>query len=170
MTETKKQHQVDRHNYTGTQSDLQAYGNNFQGRKYGNKQYDSLSDYQNFLYNRALFGLSVYTQEEIKEMRWDKRKRIVKVHKRAQSVLNVWKQQIINACTNKFFERWFPGTPITNTLLKMSEEIDENYINKMPFKSFNITKMQVINKLIEEGILPSDFHTLKNEKTCSTNL
>lgn len=169
MTQNKKTHEVDRHNYTGTLSDLQAYGNNFQGRKYGNVQYDSLSDYQNFLYNRALFGLSVYSQEEIKDMRWDKRKRIIKVHKRAQSILNVWKQQIVNACSNAFFEAIFPGIPITQELLEMAKEIDETYVNKMSFKTLRISKAQVISKLVAEGVLPPDFHNLKTENTCSTN-
>lgn len=169
MTQNKKTHEVDRHNYTGFLSDLQAYGNNFQGRKYGNVQYDSLSDYQNFLYNRALFGLSVYSQEEIKDMRWDKRKRIIKVHKRAQSILNVWKQQIVNACSNAFFEAIFPGTPITQELLEMAKEIDESYVNKMSFKTLRISKAQVISKLVAEGVLPPDFHNLKTENTCSTN-
>jgi hypothetical protein len=154
------------HSYSGSLSDLQLFGSSFQGRKYDKIQYDSLNDYQNFLYNRALFGLAVYSQEEIKLMRWDKRKRIVKVHRRAQLVLNVWKQQIVNAWSTVFFMTWFPKTLITQTLIETTNDTDPAFVNKMSFKSLRITKTQVVNKLIVEGILPPNFYELKNETTC----
>lgn len=156
----------ERHSYSGSFSDLQLFGSNFRGRKYDKIQHDSLNDYQSFLYNRALFGLAVYSQEEIKLMRWDKRKRIVKVHKRAQSVLNLWKQQIVNVWSTALFVAWFPKTLITQTLIETTGDTDPTLINKMSFKSLRITKAQVVGKLIVEGILPPNFYELKNETTC----
>ena len=45
---------------------------------------DPFNSYQNFLYKRALFGLSVYQKDELEKMHWDKKRRIEKVHQRAQ--------------------------------------------------------------------------------------
>lgn len=154
------------HTYSGKLSDQQAYGNNHNGRRYGTVQHDSLNNYQNFLYNRALFGLAVYSQKEIKEMRWDKRKRIIKVHQRSQRVLNIWKQQIVNNWSNQLFQTLFPQTPITKAFVEMANDTDPGYVNKMPFSSLRITKAQVISKLVAEGILPPDFYTLKPQTSC----
>jgi hypothetical protein len=154
------------HTYSGKFSDQQTNGNNFRGRKYGKIQHDSLNSYQNFLYNRALFGLAVYSQEEIKLMRWDKRKRIIKVHQRAQTVLNVWKQQIVNVWSTQLFKVLFPNTTITKEIIATTDDTDPKYVNKMSFSSLRITKMQVISKLVAEGILPPDFYELKSESVC----
>lgn len=149
------------HAYSGNLSDQQLHGNNFRGRKYGKVEYEHFTDYQNFLYNRALFGLSVYSPEELKDMRWDKQKRIMKVHKRAQKVLNIWKQCIVNELSTYLFKTLFPSTPFTETLIKSTTEVDPKYVNRMSFKTLRITKVQIVNKLIKEGILPPDFYTLK---------
>lgn len=153
------------HTYTGKFSDQQTNGNSFRGRKYGNVESD-MTDYQSFLYNRALFGLAVYSQEEIKEMRWDKRKRIIKVHKRAQTVLNIWKQQIVNKLSTHLFAEVFPNTIITETFIATVDETDPEHINRMSFKTLRITEVEIASKLIAEGILPPNFHELKTEQVC----
>jgi hypothetical protein len=154
------------HTYFGQFSDHQINNNNLSQKRYGKVDYDSLSEYQNFLYNRALFGVSVYAEDELKNMRWDKRKRIMKVHKRAQTVLNLWKQQIVNHLSTHFFKSIFPNTPFTEKIIETSNETDPDYINRMSFKSLRITKAQVISKLIAEGILPPNFYELKTEPSC----
>jgi hypothetical protein len=147
--------------YSGKMSDLQLYGNDLQGKTYQSQTYVTLNDYQKFLYNRALFGLSVYDEQELKKMRWEKKKRIMKVHKRAQSILNIWKQQIVNACTTNFFLSLFPKTSITQTMVETSNDIDPDFLNVMSFKSLCITRDHIINKLMAETILPSNFYELK---------
>lgn len=170
MAQKQKDKQIpekkERHSYSGKLSDYQLYGSNFQGRKYGKVQYDSLTDYQNFLYNRALFGLAVYSQEEIKDMGWDQRKRIIKVHKRARVIINLWKQQIVNHWSTELFKKWFPRMPITQYIIDTTNDTDPEFVNKMSFKSLRITKAQVISKLVAEGILPPNFHELKTKPLC----
>lgn len=124
-----------------------------------------LSEYQNFLYKRAMFGLSVYQKEEIKEMRADKRKRIQKVHRRTQTVLNTWKQEIIINRTNVVFRKLFPKSSITHSLHQNFSEADPKYVNNMTFKSLRITKDQIVRKLIEEKILPINFFDLKSQSS-----
>lgn len=150
----------DRTHYTGKYSDFQSFGNSFNGVKYSVEfEKDPFTEYQNFLYKRALFGLKMYTQDEIKAMHWQKRDRIKKVHKRTQDVLNLWKQQIMIEKTNKLFEIFFPDSPITSALLTYSD-VDPAFRNMLDFKTLGITKEDIVNKLCQENILPHNFAEL----------
>ena len=150
----------DRTHYTGKFKDFQAFGNSFKGRKYSLEyEKDPYSEYQNFLYKRAMFGLKMYTQDEIKAMHWQKRNRIKKVHKRTQSVLNLWKQELMIEKTNKLFQIFFPDSTITQALLSASD-VDPEFRNKLDFKTLGITKKDVVNKLQEENLLPHNFAEL----------
>lgn len=141
--------------------ELQLHGRISNSRKTSRFEQDPYNEYQNFLYNRALTGLSVYSIEELQEMRFDKKKRITKVHKRAQTLLNLWKQEIVNKLSNYVFKTIFPDSPITKELTEIfADTTDELYINKMSFKSLQITKSQVIERFVEEGILPKNFNEL----------
>jgi len=132
-------------------------------RRYYPFEKDPYNKYQNFLYNRALKGLSVYSEEELKTMSYDKRNRIRRVHKRAQHVLNIWKQEIVNKMTNNFFTDIFPDTEFTKMLTnKYGNTTDPRFINTLSFKLLKISKVQIIDKLISERVLPRDFKTLKN--------
>lgn len=124
-----------------------------------------LTKYQNHLYQRALFGLSVFTQEEIKTMHHKKRKRIMKVHKRTKQLINSWKQELVIAMSNKLFTDIFPKSEFTKELLSDSE-IDPTISCKISFKTLKIEKVAVIQKLLCEGILPENFYTLKMEPSC----
>ena len=150
----------DRTHYTGKFKDFQSFGSSYKGKKYSVQyEQDPYSDYQNFLYKRALFGLKMYTQDEIKEMHWQKRNRIKKVHKRTQGVLNTWKQQLMIEKTNKLFQIFFPDSSITQTLLENSD-VDPEFRNMLNFKSLGITKRDIVDKLCEENLLPHNFTEL----------
>ncbi len=152
--------------YKGKHSQYQVSGNNLNGKKYSLVEYTALNNVQTFLYNRALFGLSVYTQDEIKEMHWEKRKRILKVHKRTQTALNTWKQQVTNAINSKIITTLFPKSTFANDFAGAIEETDPDFINKLSFKQLGISKKSIIDKLIREGILPANFYQLKQEEVC----
>ena len=121
---------------------------------------DPYSQQQNFLYKRALFGLSVYTQEEIETMHWQKRKRIQKVHKRTQRELNLWKQELINDWTNKLFNTLFPDQNITRYLIGEGSFVDSEFKSTVSFPDLGIQKEDIITKLISAGTLPANFNTL----------
>lgn len=125
---------------------------------------DPYNSYQNFLYNRALSGLRVYEQAELDIMHWDKKKRIIKVHKRTQMLLNIWKQKITIELTNHLFRDRFPDSEITQDLIEKHGEVDPSFVNDIPFKLLKISKDDIVDKLIEEGILPRNFKELKPEK------
>ena len=120
-------------------------------------RYEYYNDYQNFLYNRAIFGLSIYPKDEV--LNKIKMKKIIRIHKKAQTILNIWKQEIINVLSNHVFKTVFPDSPITKELLE-NNTTDELHNNKMSLKSLKITKAQVVERFIAEGILPKNFNEL----------
>lgn len=134
-------------------------------KKYQHIQYerDMFNPYQNFLYKRALFGLSIYSPDELANMKVVKKKRIQRVHKRAQEVLNLWKQEISHVITSNFLSKVFFHSKLAKEYREnYANTTDVSYISHSDFKSMGITKQQIINKLIEEKVLPYNFYDLEN--------
>lgn len=151
-------------------AEIEFHGKISKAKRPSRYEQDPYNEYQNFLYNRALSGLAVYSKEEIDKMHWEKRKRIIKVHIKSQTVINIWKQQIVNVLSNYFFTTIFPDSPLTKELTgKFGNVTDETYINKMPFKLLKITKPMIIERFIEEGILPKNFNELSPKQDASRN-
>jgi hypothetical protein len=121
---------------------------------------DGYSQYQNYLYKRALYGLNALTEQELTAMCSKKKQRIINVYKRAQKVLNVFKQQVTIQYTNYIFKTLFPKSPWTDEMFKY-KETDERFTNTLTFKDLNITKQDIISIFISEGILPKNFLSLK---------
>jgi len=130
-----------------------------EGKTYMQYESDGYSQYQNYLYKRALYGLNALTQEELAAMCSKKRQRILNVYKRAQKVLNVFKQQVTNQYSNYIFKTLFPKSPWTEAMIAYSE-VDEKYTNTLTFKDLNIGKSDIISIFISEGILPKNFLSL----------
>ena len=159
MQPPKKRSQVQPSSYDGKLSDYQLFGNRQSG--YVEYERDEFNAYQNFLYKRALFGLSVYSADELGIMHWDKKKRIQKVHLRTQNVLNLWKQEIINSTVNKIFSTLFHHSSFAKDMVeKFGNDTDPNYISKVNFKELGVDKRQIVTKLIQEKILPVNFYEL----------
>ena len=129
---------------------------------------EQYSAHQNFLYNRALYGLSIYTPEEVVIMLPEKRKRIIRLYKRTQKIINLWKQEIVNILANKIFTDIFPDMEFTKCLVEYyGTEGDPEYVNNMSFKLLKISKEQIIGKLIDSKILPKNFNELNQEEHAS---
>jgi hypothetical protein len=120
---------------------------------------DGYNQYQNYLYKRALHGLSALTEKELATMCSKKKQRIINVYKRAQVVLNKLKQQATINYSNFIFKTLFPNSPITDFLLA-DEYTDDKVINTLNFKDLNIDKKQIISIFIAEGVLPKNFLSL----------
>jgi hypothetical protein len=124
--------------------------------------YSRLNQQQHFLFKRVLHGFNMYKKEELNAMHRDKKKRISKVWKRAQSVLNCWKQEICNREANKIFAIFVNSKDAMALAAMDPKDTDPTYINKMSLKDLKITYEDVIVKFIAEGLLPKNFLTLKN--------
>ena len=126
---------------------------------------DMFNEVQNFLYKRAVFGIKVYTEEQLNKMNHDKKRRIIKVHKRCQHVLNIWKQELCNEYTNRIFEKLFPRPEMSRFFyVKHRNTTDPTFMNTLNFKDMGVSKKQIVDKLIVEGVLPKDFYNLKNDE------
>ena len=122
---------------------------------------DKYSEYQNYLYKRAIYGLNALNEEELATMCSKKKQRIVNVYKKAQVVINKLKQQVTIQYSNFLFKTLFPESPITAFLLA-DTEVDEKMINKLTFKDLKIKKEQIIAIFISEGVLPKNFLSLES--------
>ncbi len=132
------------------------------GKPYYDINVKYLSLYQNELYKRALYGINFYSKEEQAKMHWDKKRRIKKLNKRAQLILNRYKQLITIKQVNLLFETFFPKSPITQELLSESlSGTDDELINNLSFKDLGLTKSKIIAIFMHEKILPDNFLELK---------
>ena len=132
------------------------------GKTYMSYETDGYSQYQNYLYKRALYGLDALSEQELATVCSKKKQRIVNVYKKAQITLNKFKQQVTIQYSNFVFKSLFPNSPITDLLLS-DTEVDENFKNTLTFKDLGITKDQIITIFMAEGILPKNFLSLERD-------
>ena len=132
------------------------------GKMYMQYETDGYSQYQTYLYKRALYGLDALTQQELATMCSKKKQRIINVYKRAQVVLNKFKQELTIQYTNLLFQTLFPNSPLTDALLA-NTETDEKFKNTLTFKDLGIEKKDIISIFITEGILPKNFLSLDKD-------
>jgi hypothetical protein len=132
------------------------------GKTYMNYETDGYSQYQNYLYKRALYGLDALSEQELATICSKKKQRVVNVYKKAQVTLNKFKQQVTIQYSNFVFKTLFPNSPITSILLS-DTEVDETFKNTLTFKDLGITKDQIISIFITEGILPKNFLSLERD-------
>ena len=119
--------------------------------------YSQLSQRQHFLFKRVLHGLNVYTAEELEKMHWDKKRRIKRVWRRSQQVINSWKQVICNKRASEIF-KLFDHSPLAKHIFNEDvNHTDDKFINKMSLKQLDITYEDLIIKFISEGLLPQNY-------------
>ena len=132
------------------------------GKTYMQYETDKYSQYQNYLYKRALYGLDALSQDELATMCSKKKQRIINVYRRSQVVLNKFKQQVTIQYSNFIFKTLFPNAPITDFLLS-DTQTDDKVKNTLTFKDLGISKDQIITIFIAEGILPKNFLSLTTD-------
>ena len=130
------------------------------GKTYMQYEQDKYSIYQNYLYKRALYGLNSLTEEELCKTCSKKKQRITNVYRRAQIILNRFKQKIVMEYTNNLFQKLFPKSEITK-VFNNYDNIDDTFKNTLTFKDLNISKEQIISIFMSEGILPKNFLSLQ---------
>lgn len=153
----EKQNTKQKFEYSGSLENYQLMNDRPTVMKY---ETDGYSQYQNYLYKRALYGLDALSQQELAAMCSKKKQRVINVYKRAQVVLNKFKQELTIHYTNMFFKTLFPKSPLTDFLLSETET-DEKFKNTLTFKDLSISKEQIITIFISEGILPKNFLSLE---------
>ena len=122
--------------------------------------YSKLNPKQHFLFKRILHGLKMYKKEEVEKMHWDKKRRITKVWKRSQNVLNEFKQFISYKKIQPIF-RIFAKSELGKAIHEMPFEYLPDYKNKMTLKELGINYEDVILKFMSVGLLPKNYLSVK---------
>jgi hypothetical protein len=113
----------------------------------------------------------MYDKTEIENMHWDKKRRVKKVWRKGQEVLNEFKQYVCYKDANKIFSI-FKHSPLAKGFLDTPFEYVPSIRNKMTLKEVNLTYEDVIIKFMEKGLLPKNFLSLKphgNQKSFTKN-
>ena len=87
-------------------------------------------------------------------------KKIKKTHRKAQHVLNIWKQEKVIETTNAIFSI-FNKSPLCSEIIEAYSEPDPKFVSRVSFKELGITKQDIVDKLLQEKVLPYNFETLK---------
>jgi len=122
--------------------------------------YQKLNPRQHFMFKRVLHGLKLYTKDEIDNMHWDKKRRIIKVWKRSQDVINRWKQKLCYNDSQKIFAI-FKNSKLGKAFYDQPFYYMSDYQNKLTLKELGIQYEHLIVKFIEEGLLPTKFFDVK---------
>ena len=162
LLKLNQQKLINRYDYLGILGTYQTIA----GDVYQPIVYNNLNQTQHFLFKRVLHGLNVYTPEEIKSMHSLKRKRIKRVWRRGQQVINRWKQIICNKRANEIFKEYFSNSPLGQAIISANENYaDDRFINRMTLKELDIRYEDLVIKFIQEGLLPRNFLSLKYAKS-----
>jgi hypothetical protein len=121
--------------------------------------YTTLSTEQYRMFKHVMVGLDLYTPQELYAMNSSKKAKIFKRHKQAQTMLNLWKQELTNAFTTKLLSTLFPKSKL---IAELNSDVSTStkYTNTLSFKDLGIDRVTIINKLIQERILPPNFASL----------
>jgi hypothetical protein len=118
------------------------------------------NSYQYFLFRRALYGLEVYSQEELRYISSQKKKRIKAVHKHVQQTLNVFKQKLLIQHTNGLLTKLFPNSEDIKVFISTYSDPDPDFICGVSMEKFGITKKDIAVELVEKKCLPYNFFEL----------
>jgi hypothetical protein len=119
-----------------------------------------LSPKQVKMYRLAVYGVEALTPEEFKVMSASESDSIRKTQSRAQRLINLWKQEIVNNTVNEFLVTLFPQSKLINKLVTEGNYTSQKDINPFSFKELGISQKMLIDKLVEWNILPVNFYQL----------
>lgn len=114
---------------------------------------------QQKLYAEMVYGLGHYSAEDLKEMSPSKKFKILARYAKAQRVLNRWKQEIVHETVDSFLISLFPNSPITKALVQ-TKGYDRELRETHSFKELGMDQQRIAGKLIEAGLLPTNFFQL----------
>ena len=122
----------------------------------------TLNKTQNFYYKRAILGLRIYTSEQLSLITKEKKDRIKRVNKKAQSVIQVLRYQKLvqtsNDTLNKFFSK---GNLYTQLMGESITFISPDLRVILDDEQLGITKDDILSILLESGVLGPNFLNLK---------
>ena len=148
--------------YEGKLPNYQQQGSKQNNKKYTQYEQHKFTAYQNLLYKRALFGLNMYSQKEIKSLHWKESGKIKHINKKAQQSVNLFKQERVNVMCDSLYKTVFPKSKLAQDVFSLEKSTtNPKIINKLDLKSLKISKEDIIKRFVKEGVLPKNFYDLK---------
>lgn len=118
---------------------------------------------QNELYHRLIYGYNLYTKEQLYAMNSTKKHRIKRNFIKAQSIINIMKQEILIEKTNAMFKFIYNNNNKKDNILTniiKENKPDPKFICTLSFKDLGITKQDIITRFIKEKILPLNYYSM----------
>ena len=120
-----------------------------------------LNPKQKDLYSKVVYGFKTYTKEEIATMSERNKINITVTYTKAQRILRNWKQDLTFSFIDKLLLAIFPKSPIVSQMCQIQGHLEDyNKEDEISFKDLGINQQQIVNKLIEFGLLPKNFYQL----------
>ena len=154
-TKIKLQQRKDRYEYIGLLTEYQLVMNTGSFI-----EYTKLNPKQHFIFKRVLHGLKMYNEAEIAKMHWDKKRRVIKVWKRGQEVINELKQWVAYKQVQPIF-RIFAKSELGRAIYESEFEYLPDYSNKHTLKDLGLNYSDLILKFMSVGLVPKNFYSLK---------
>lgn len=117
-----------------------------------------LSPKQKNLYFRLLHGFKIFTSEELKTFNSSTKKSILINYTKAQRILDRLKQDIIYSNVDNFMLFLFPKSKFIKEMTSVDGYLNDK--NNISFKELGISQQNIINKFIENELLPKNFYQL----------
>ena len=128
------------------------------------QQHFWLNEYQNFLYKRVMYGLTVYSDDEVSTMHPSKKKRITFTQRDGQRVINRLKQEAVTRILNGLFVKlWTKNVFQHNLIANAIPEPDETYNIHLSFEQLGINKKLLVDRFIQHRVLPQNFYQLTSQ-------
>lgn len=114
---------------------------------------------QQQLYAEIVYGLNYFSEEEKTTMPAKKRFSIMQSYKKAQRVLNYWKQELVNHRADVIMQKLFPNSPVTKVFVR-TQGCNNDYVDTHTFKELGINQIMIAERLVSAKLLPADFFKL----------
>jgi len=114
---------------------------------------------QQQIYSEAVYGLNIFTKEDLQKMPATKKSAILNHFNKVQRFLNAWKQEIVSIKVDSFLLKLFPRSSVIKHMVEIKGS-DDTLKDKHSFKELGISKKMIASKLIEAKLLPKEFFKL----------
>ena len=133
----------------------------FPKRKKENQELETpvFNQRQQKMYAEALYGLSIYHENDVKKMPKNVVMRIITRCEAVQRTINRWKQEVSNSIVDKFLLDTFPNSPIVKQMVDV-KGYDDTINCKLSFKDLGMNQLTIAKKLVDLHLLPQTFFEL----------
>jgi hypothetical protein len=114
---------------------------------------------QQKIYALSIYGLSVFSKEEVQKLAPEEKTKIIRNYTRIQSFLNKWKQELAEAKVNNLLLSLFHNSKIIKDFCSVNG-YDKDHKDFHTFKELGLTQQVIAKKLVEQKLLPKNFFQL----------